>query len=238
MLIIDGHNLIPKVPGLSLRDIDDEESLAALLQQYARAKRKQVVVFFDGAPPGQAGERAYGVVRAHYVPAGRTADDAIRQYLEALGKAARSATVVSSDRQVQANARELRARVLSSDDFARELSAISAGQAGSGAKQPGAKQPGAKQPGAKQPGAKLPGAKIPGKQRTPPAAQPPAASPGDMSVWIDLFGLDPEHIDKPIELSRKPAKHPASGKQRPHSQPKPAEKKKRRPYHGFTPKKT
>lgn len=213
MLIIDGHNLIPKIPGLSLRDIDDEESLAALLQQYARVKRKQVLVFFDGAPPGQAGERVYGVVRAHYVPAGRTADDAIRKYLDGLGKAARSATVVSSDRLVQANARELRARVLSSEEFARELSVLRAGQVGSGAK-------------------------LSSKPRTSPAAEPPAASPGDMSVWIDLFGLDPEHIDKPIELSRKPVKHPASGKQRSSSQPKPVEKKKHRPYHGFPPKKT
>jgi predicted RNA-binding protein with PIN domain len=121
MLIIDGHNLIPKVPGLSLRDIDDEESLAALLQQYARKKRKKVVVFFDGAPPGQAGERVYGIVHAHFVPARLTADDAIRQYLAGMGKASRGATVVTSDRQVQANARELHARVLPSEDFAREL---------------------------------------------------------------------------------------------------------------------
>jgi predicted RNA-binding protein with PIN domain len=211
MLIIDGHNLIPKVPGLSLRDIDDEESLAALLQQYARLKRKQIVVFFDGAPPGQAGERVYGIVRAHYVPAGRTADDAIHQYLGALGKAARSATVVSSDRLVQANARALHARVLSSEDFARALSSLRAGQSG-------------------------PGATLPGKQRTPPAAPPPAASPGDMNVWIDLFGLDPERIDRPIDLSSKPAKHPAPGKQRSPSQPRPEKKKKRRPYHGFPPK--
>ncbi len=129
MFIIDGHNLIPKVPGLSLRDIDDEERLVELLQEYARLKRKKVVVFFDGAPPGQAGERSYGAVRAHFVPAGRTADDAIRQYLDSLGKAARNATVVSSDHLVQANTRELRARVLSSEDFARELSSPSSRQA-------------------------------------------------------------------------------------------------------------
>ena len=53
MLVIDGHNLVPKIPGLSLHEVDDEERLLALLQAYARAKRKKIEVFFDGAPPGQ-----------------------------------------------------------------------------------------------------------------------------------------------------------------------------------------
>jgi uncharacterized protein len=121
MYIIDGHNLIPKLPGMSLRELDDEESLVTLLQRYARGKNRRIEVFFDGAPPGMAGERSYGTIRAHYVEARLTADDAIRRYLVAQKGAARNVTVVTSDRQVQANARALHAAVLSSDDFARLL---------------------------------------------------------------------------------------------------------------------
>ncbi len=121
MLIIDGHNLIPKIPGLSLEEMDDEERLIKLLQLYARLKRKTVEVFFDGAPPGQAGERMAGMVRAYFVPIGQTADEAIRQRLAGLGRTARNSTVVSSDRQVQANARALHARVRTSEEFTGEL---------------------------------------------------------------------------------------------------------------------
>jgi uncharacterized protein len=122
MYIIDGHNLIPKLPGGSLRELDDEQALITLLQGYARQNRKRIEVFFDGAPPGQAGERSYGTIRAHFVAAGHTADDAILRYLLAQKGAARNMTVISSDRQVQANARALHATVIPSEDFARQLS--------------------------------------------------------------------------------------------------------------------
>ena len=120
-LFIDGHNLIPKIPGMSLRQIDDEPKLADLLQIYARLRRKTIEVFFDGAPPGKAGRRAYGTVVAHFVPASMTADSAIRAALVELGKQTHAVTVISSDRMVQAEARSLGARVVSSEQFAREV---------------------------------------------------------------------------------------------------------------------
>jgi predicted RNA-binding protein with PIN domain len=119
--LIDGHNLIPKL-GLRLDSMDDEQELIAILQEYARLERKkQVEVYFDGAPPSQAGTRRQGLVTAHFVPLGTTADNAIRRRLNKLGKSARNWTVVSSDRQVQTEARSFRAAVLSSDEFARKL---------------------------------------------------------------------------------------------------------------------
>ena len=50
--IVDGHNLIPKVPGLNLQDMEDELQLVELLQEFCRINRKQVEVYFDNAPPG------------------------------------------------------------------------------------------------------------------------------------------------------------------------------------------
>jgi predicted RNA-binding protein with PIN domain len=119
--IIDGHNLIPKIPGLSLQDIDDEQQLLDLLQEFCRVNRKHVEVFFDNAPPGQPSARSFGSVVARFVREGRTADQAIRSKLNRLGGEARNWTVVSSDREVQINAKALRSRVISSEDFAQQL---------------------------------------------------------------------------------------------------------------------
>ncbi|HLO30861.1 MAG TPA: NYN domain-containing protein, partial [Anaerolineales bacterium] len=113
--LIDGHNLIPKL-GLRLDSIDDEMELIAILQEFCRLEhtpRGHVEVFFDGAPAAQAGTRKLGAVTAHFVRLGTTADDAIRNRLKMLRKSARNWTVVSSDRQVQAEARAAFAEVVS-----------------------------------------------------------------------------------------------------------------------------
>jgi uncharacterized protein len=126
--LIDGHNLIPKVPGLSLEAVDDEQQLIELLQEFGRrtGRRRRSLwleVFFDQAPPGLAGVRRYGMVTAHFVRQDSTADQAILERLKRLGKQARNYTVVSSDRQVQTAAHEVRAGVLSSEAFAALLNA-------------------------------------------------------------------------------------------------------------------
>jgi len=118
--LIDGHNLIPKI-GLRLDSPDDELELIAILREFCRLERRQIEVFFDGAPANQAGIRKLGAVTAHFVRQGTTADDAIRSRLKKLGKGAKNWIVVSSDRQVQAEARALHAEVVSSDSFAGML---------------------------------------------------------------------------------------------------------------------
>lgn len=119
--LIDGHNLIPKVPGLTLRNVDDEIALIELLQRFCQRTGKQVEVFFDNAPAGSVGKRKYGTVIAHFVRAGTTADTAIRLRLLQLKGAAQNWTVISSDRQVQAEARGVRAQVTPSEGFVPEL---------------------------------------------------------------------------------------------------------------------
>lgn len=118
--LIDGHNLIPKL-GLRLDSPDDEMELVAILQHFHQRDRKPIDVYFDGAPPAQAGTRKLGAVTAHFVRLGSTADNAIRNRLKSLGKSAKNWIVVSSDRQVQAEAHAMRAEVVSSDSFAALL---------------------------------------------------------------------------------------------------------------------
>ena len=167
MIIIDGHNLIPHIGGLSLTDLDDEMGLVNLLQEYARASRKQVMVFFDNAPPGFARKKGFGTVQAVFVPAGRTADDAIVQHLIQMTKnARRQARVVTSDRRVQAEAHALGATIIASDAFARTL------------------------------------ASLPIQAEPPQAAQTPSTS--NLDEWYDLFKIDPQQAERPIEPERKP----------------------------------
>jgi predicted RNA-binding protein with PIN domain len=119
--LIDGHNLIPKLPGISLKEIDDEMRLVQLLQEFCRVRQKHAEVFFDNAPPGGTKPRTFGRVVARFVRQGRTADQAIREKLSRLGGEARNWTVVSSDREVQASARAARAKIMPAENFALQL---------------------------------------------------------------------------------------------------------------------
>ena len=121
--MIDGHNLIAHFPGLSLRMPDDEQALIELLVRFSQTGPKRVEVFFDGAPPGQAGEHSFGQVKAHFVPYTSTADEAIRTHLHNLHRLARNWVVVSSDRAIQAAVHEAHAQVMRSQDFADLLQA-------------------------------------------------------------------------------------------------------------------
>lgn len=118
--LIDGHNLIPKL-GLRLDEPDDELELVRLLQDFARIRRQQVEVYFDGAPVGQAGMRKFGSIKAHFVRQGQTADAAIRKRLESMERAAKNWTIVSSDHEVQSAARAHQAQFIRAEEFVKQL---------------------------------------------------------------------------------------------------------------------
>ena len=130
--IIDGHNLISKIPGLSLSMPDDEQRLVELLIRFGKVGRKRMEVYFDRAPVGLAGDQNYGRVRAPFVQHTLTADQAIRNKLRSLEKSSKNWVVVSSDRSVQAAAREVHAGVMSAEEFADQLQASLQGEVSSG----------------------------------------------------------------------------------------------------------
>jgi len=119
--LVDGHNLIGKMPGLNLDDLDDERRLIEMLQDYCRRSGKDVEVYFDHASTGGARARSHGRVTARFVADHETADQAIARHLQRLGKEAANWTVVSSDNEVREAGRHSRARVISSSDFATEI---------------------------------------------------------------------------------------------------------------------
>ena len=122
--LVDGHNLIPHVPGITLGDTEDEQALIRLLQDFARQQRTRIEVFFDQAPPSRTGSETFGRVKAHFVRQGITADQAIISRLKQMEKEAKNWTVVSSDREILAEVRGLRGKTLSAGTFAGQLSKI------------------------------------------------------------------------------------------------------------------
>jgi predicted RNA-binding protein with PIN domain len=65
-------------------------------------------------------------VTAHFVQQGSSADAAIEIRLARLGKSVKNWTVVSSDGRVRQAARAIHAGILSSEEFAREMSRVQA----------------------------------------------------------------------------------------------------------------
>ena len=120
--LIDGHNLIPHIRGLSLSQLDDELALLGLLDSYFKKERKNAIVFFDRAAPGGEQDIRRGFVTAHFTRPPLNADQAIRNAVRGLGRSAANYTVITSDNEVGDSARRLGARVLSSAEFARKLS--------------------------------------------------------------------------------------------------------------------
>ena len=120
-ILIDGHNLIGRLPGISLQDPDDEEKLARLLSSYRARSGKAVTVIFDpGGAHALSKRRQLGGVEIVFAPHGSSADRVIHRRV----KAARNPgewLVVTSDRELAAAVGRLGARVQSVDAFASTM---------------------------------------------------------------------------------------------------------------------
>ncbi len=118
--LIDGHNLIGQMPGLSLADPDDERKLVVLLRTFLMRTRKKGTVFFDNGQPGGSGSWSNSVLEVVFVRPSRSADDLIRQRL-GTAKNPGGLIVVSSDQAVAQAAQAAHARVQGSAEFARKM---------------------------------------------------------------------------------------------------------------------
>ena len=121
-ILIDGHNLIGRMPELSLQDPDDEEKLARLLSSYRARTGKAITVVFD---PGEAfalaKRRRLGGVEIVFAPHGSSADRVIARRVQRHRNPAEW-LVVTSDRELAETVGRLGARVQSAEGFAVALS--------------------------------------------------------------------------------------------------------------------
>jgi predicted RNA-binding protein with PIN domain len=120
-VLIDGHNLIGRLPALSLQDPHDEEKLVRLLTSYRARTGKAVTVVFD---PGEvfhlAQTRRFGGIEVVFAPHGSTADVVIARRVGS-SRNPRGWLVVTSDQRLVETVKRHGARVQSAEDFASAL---------------------------------------------------------------------------------------------------------------------
>jgi predicted RNA-binding protein with PIN domain len=127
--IIDGHNLIGVLPNISLAQPDDEARLIDQLLSYRARGAGPMIVFFDGNPvnglilsakPSRSIPSRPGM-EVHYAPHGKTADDAIVEFLRANRQPGQYA-VVTNDAGLINRVRSLGASVLRANEFSAQMS--------------------------------------------------------------------------------------------------------------------
>ncbi|MCL4266329.1 MAG: NYN domain-containing protein [Anaerolineae bacterium] len=120
--LIDGHNLIARMPDISLNDPDDEVQLILRLRSWAaRSQKRQVTLFFDGGiPGGKSVKLSTPQVRVIFASAGQTADTLIINGINKV-KNPPEFLLVTSDQQIIAAANGRNLPHLTSDKFAAQL---------------------------------------------------------------------------------------------------------------------
>ena len=179
--LIDGHNLIGKMPGLKLSDAQDELELILRLKGWvAAAKNRQVTIYFDGSGLGGYSQCLSSKdIRVIFTPTDKEADDLLIARLNGL-RNGRNYTLVSSDNKIINVAKIGGIKVLKSEDFiARE---------GFDYKKEAEAE----------------------KRLSAPEPQPekdanPVISESEINEWLDLFGPVPERKTPPPKRRKKAA---------------------------------
>jgi predicted RNA-binding protein with PIN domain len=175
--IIDGHNLIGKMPDISLKDPNDEIKLTMRIKSWvAESKKRQVTLFFDGGIQGSHQNRLSGRnMKVIFAPSGRTADSLIISQMRKL-KNPREYTLVTSDREIIGHAKSLRIRSLLSEEFIERMGFVF-----------------------KEKPEKAPKVEKEAKPDKPDASK---ISDAEVQEWLDLFGPVPDR-PKPKSRSKK-----------------------------------
>jgi predicted RNA-binding protein with PIN domain len=121
-ILIDGHNLIGRLPEISLQDPDDEGKLVRLLKSYrARTSRSVTVVFDPGQASALSQSRRQGGIEIVFAPPGSTADAVIARRVHQ-SRDPQGFRVVTSDHQLANAVAQRGASVQSAEAFAAEVS--------------------------------------------------------------------------------------------------------------------
>jgi hypothetical protein len=159
--LIDGHNLIGRIPDIRLDDPDDEVELVLRLRSWsARSRGRRVTVIFDhGLPGGKDKGLSTSKVQVVFASSGQSADSLLIKRIKST-KNPRQMTLVTSDNHILRVAGEHRMPVLKAEDFALKLS----------------------------PQARLAGAPGPEKNHGSNELEiDPQLSDEEINMWLDLF---------------------------------------------------
>ena len=123
-LLIDGHNLIARLPDVQLDDADDEVQLVERLRRYQARTGKRLTVIFDrGLPGGLEPALSTSKLKVVFAPTGRSADGLIVNRVRR-SRDPRGLTVVTSDQKIIAAVESRGARVVRAETFASELDTV------------------------------------------------------------------------------------------------------------------
>ncbi|MBN1680910.1 MAG: NYN domain-containing protein [Anaerolineae bacterium] len=119
--LIDGHNLIGRIPDLSLDDPHDEAKLVDRLRSYMARKRKRCTVVFDkGLPGGPSRNLSTHNVRVVFAHGGTTADAIIMERIRET-RDPHSQVIVSADQEIVHAAHRRHMQVIAPAAFASDL---------------------------------------------------------------------------------------------------------------------
>lgn len=118
--LIDGHNLIGKVPDISLRDPNDEAKLIVKLRSFCARTGKKAHVIFDHGLPGGKSKLSNYTVKVAFAARPGEADDLMLQRIRRTRDTS-AWTVISSDRRVLDVARSRGMKAMAATEFARQL---------------------------------------------------------------------------------------------------------------------
>ncbi len=118
--IIDGNNLIGKMPALKSKDKTSErENLAFILERYFSKKKNKVSLHFDGH---QSVPIKVSGIKIYY-SGSRTADEMIKQEIERSDNQ-KNIIVITSDNNLKEFARVCSCSVINSEDFNSDINTL------------------------------------------------------------------------------------------------------------------
>ena len=119
--LIDGHNLIAQMPGMTLADPDDEVQLVLRLRQFAARKKQKITVVFDhGVPGGWSSKLSTGPVKVIFAGSHSNADRIIMERIRE-AKTPTHIKLVPSDGEIRRAGQARRVEVIPSQEFAATL---------------------------------------------------------------------------------------------------------------------
>lgn len=129
--LVDGHNLIGKMPDIDLADLDDEAKLTRRLQSWSgNSVKRKVELFFDSGSLGGYAPHLSGLgVTVQFARVGQTADELIMRRLKKV-RNAQAFTLVTSDREIIAVAKKRRVGYVLSEEFVALLALERVGERG------------------------------------------------------------------------------------------------------------
>lgn len=116
--LIDGYNLIGKIPGISFADPAKEEKLVLYLGNRLQKQNDAFDLIFDGKRTESLFGSQYQTsrFRIKFTPSDQSADDYLIEYMEKIRQKT-GVVIVSSDRQIIQAAKNFRIQTMKSESF-------------------------------------------------------------------------------------------------------------------------